>query len=289
MFSEDKVNEFVNDIGRATDEVLNNENHQSDSFEDKAMIAYYKDRRKEHRDSFPRNENGRIVRFNENNRDKYNDFARLAVQEFDLAVKNKIGDLILSDYGYDTINIMRNELLSKANNLHKMNDIDKNTGEVRSNKDKINTMSYVIKVSIYGNDKQTGLIQRLESAVKKPYFLADSETLEEMKRNLETKLSIVENNIKNRDFSSYANKKDPEQEAYNHKDNIEKKIENVAKTAQAINLNGIVQDDKPLFNNQGHQNNQHNNENSDINDLGEKNIDNQTQDNDRKTYKRKNQ
>ena len=155
MFSEDKVNEFVNDIGRATDEVLNNENHQSDSFEDKAMIAYYKDRRKEHRDSFPRNENGRIVRFNENNRDKYNDFARLAVQEFDLAVKNKIGDLILSDYGYDTINIMRNELLSKANNLHKISDIDKNTGEVRSTKDKINTMSYVIKVSIYGNDKQT--------------------------------------------------------------------------------------------------------------------------------------
>ena len=46
-----------------------------------------------------------------------------------------------------------------------------------------------------------------------------------------------------------------------------------------------MQDDKPLFNNQGHQNNQHNNENSDINDLGE----NQTQDNDKKTHKRKNQ
>ncbi|WP_096025412.1 hypothetical protein [Campylobacter lanienae] len=285
MFNEDKVNEFVNEVGRATDEILNNKDSQNDSFEDKAVKAFYKDRRKEHRDSFPRNENGRIVRFNENNKDKYGEFARLAVKEFDLAVKNKIGDLILSDYGYDTISIMRNDLLSKANNLHKMSDIDKNTGEVRSNKDIINTMSYVIKATIYGNEKQIGLVQRLESAIKQPYFLADNETLEEMKRNLETKLSIVENNIRNRDFSSYANKKDPEQEAYNHKDNIEKKIDNVDKTAQIINLNGIVKDDKPLFNNQSHQNNQHNNENSNINDLGEKIINNQTQDNDSKIRK----
>lgn len=285
MFNEDKVNEFVNEVGRATDEVLNDKDSQNDSFEDKAVKAFYKDRRKEHRDSFPRNENGRIIRFNENNRDKYGEFARLAVKEFDLAVKNKIGDLILSDYGYDTISIMRNDLLSKANNLHNMSDIDKNTGEVRSNKDIINTMSYVIKATIYGNEKQIGLIQRLESAVKRPYFLADSETLEEMKRNLETKLSIVEKNIENRDFSSYSNKKDPEQEAYKHKDNIEKKIENVDKTTQAINLNGIVKDDKPLFNNQGYQNNQNNNENSNINDLGEKIIDNQTQDNDSRIRK----
>ncbi|AHE95140.1 hypothetical protein E3U40_10030 [Campylobacter fetus subsp. venerealis] len=285
MFNEDKVNEFVNEVGRATDEVLNDKDSQNDSFEDKAVKAFYKDRRKEHRDSFPRNENGRIIRFNENNRDKYGEFARLAVKEFDLAVKNKIGDLILSDYGYDTISIMRNDLLSKANNLHNMSDIDKNTGEFRSNKDIINTMSYVIKATIYGNEKQIGLIQRLESAVKRPYFLADSETLEEMKRNLETKLSIVEKNIENRDFSSYSNKKDPEQEAYKHKDNIEKKIENVDKTTQAINLNGIVKDDKPLFNNQGYQNNQNNNENSNINDLGEKIIDNQTQDNDSRIRK----
>ncbi|WP_096022135.1 hypothetical protein [Campylobacter lanienae] len=285
MFNEDKVNEFVNEVGKATDEILNDKDSQNDSFEDKAVKAFYKDRRKEHRDSFPRNENGRIVRFNENNKDKYGEFARLAVKEFDLVVKNKIGDLILSDYGYDTISIMRNDLLSKANNLHKMSNIDKNTGEVRSNKDIINTMSYVIKATIYGNEKQIGLVQRLESAIKQPYFLADNETLEEMKRNLETKLSIVENNIRNRDFSSYVNKKDPEQEAYNHKDNIEKKIDNVDKTAQIINLNGIVKDDKPLFNNQSHQNNQHNNENSNINDLGEKIINNQTQDNDNKIRK----
>lgn len=285
MFNEDKVNEFVNEVGKATDEVLNDKDSQNDSFEDKATKAFYKDRRKEHRDSFPRNENGKIVRFNENNKDKYGDFARLAVQEFDSAIKNKIGDLILSDYGYDTITIMRNDLLLKANNLHKMSDIDKNTGEVRNNKDKINIMSYVIKTTIYGNEKQTGLIRRLESAVKQPYFLADSETLEEMKRNLETKLSVVKSNIQNRDFSSYANKKDPEQEAYNHKDNIEKKIENVDKTTQVINLNGIVKDDKPLFNSQGHQNNQHNNENSNINDLGEKIINNQTQDNDNRIRK----
>lgn len=287
MFNEEKVNEFVNEIGKATDEVLNDKDSQNGSFEDKAIKAFYKDRRKEHRDSFPRNENGKIVRFNENNKDKYGDFARLAVQEFDLAVKNKIGDFILSDYGYDTITIMRNDLLLKANNLHKMSDIDKNTGEVRNNKDKINTMSYVIKTTIYGNEKQTGLIQRLESAVKQPYFLADSKTLEEMKRDLETKLSIVENNIQNRDFSSYANKQDPEQEAYNHKDNIEKKIENVDKTTQVINLNGIVKDDKPLFSNQGYQNNQYNNENSNINDLEEKIINDQTQYNDsriRKNY-----
>lgn len=274
MLNENEVNQFVDEVGKATDEILNREDSdKQDSFEERAINAFYKDRRKEHRDSFPRNEQGRIIRFNENNSDKYGEFARLAVKEFDLAVKNSIGHLILSDYGHDTLNIMRNDLLNQANNLHKMSDVDPRTGEIRTNKDKIDTMSYVIKSTIFGNEKQVGLIQRLESAIKKPYFLADTKTLEEMKKNLEEKLLLIEKNIQNKDFSNYSNKQDPEKDAYKHKDNIEKKLGNV--NTQMLNLSNIVQDDVSVFDKNQTQNDVHNDENSEKSDLNEKVINKQ--------------
>lgn len=216
------------DISDHIAEVVKPQQEQEENPELKALYnAHYRDRDAK----MPRNENGNVVRFNEF---KMGEYAKLAAKKFDEMVKEVVGDKIPSKWMNNLITTKRNQFISDEPPFVKFN---KKTGEAYSFKEQMEIKLLMMNSTLYGRFNQDGekyrdgLADVFARALQQTYGLASKEELDSIKADLNKKLESVNKQIQNLDFSNYNN---DEQRAYQHKENLENKIDKVEKAISEL-------------------------------------------------------
>lgn len=169
------------------------------------------------------------------------EYAKLAAKKFDEMVKEVVGDKIPSKWMNNLITTKRNQFIS---NEPPFVTVNKKTGEVYSFKEQMEIKLLMMNSNLYGRFNKDGekyrdgLADVFKKCLEQSYGLANKEELDSMKDDLSKKLASVNKQIENLDFSNYNNS---QERAYQHKENLESKIDKVDKA-----LNELPQDSEAM-------------------------------------------